>query len=127
MTNRSSGPGGFSLIEVVVAIVIIAVGVLALAGTNGLMSTLVRVAGERTERMTVVQQEIERLRAMPIDQIPASSTPRTVGSYRVWWRATWPTSNLVTVTLYTAGRGYVPGRGWLQDVQDSLTTSIARR
>ena len=46
MTNRSSGPGGFSLIEVVVAMVIIAVGVLMVPVTAFAALSLVQLLAD---------------------------------------------------------------------------------
>lgn len=72
--NHSLKPDGFSLIEVLVSLVILAISLLALAG---LMSTSTRnnaVGGRLTEAATLAQDTLEQLRAMSWDSIPLNQT-----------------------------------------------------
>ncbi len=64
---------GFSLIEVMIAIVILSVSLLALAG---LMVTTTRTnsfGGHLTEAVTFAQQRLEQLRAAPYNTVVSSS------------------------------------------------------
>ncbi len=66
---------GFSLIEVLIALVILSVSLLALAG---LMVTTTRTnsfGGHLTEAVTFAQQRLEQLRAAPYNTIVTSGAP----------------------------------------------------
>jgi type IV pilus assembly protein PilV len=65
---------GFTLIEVLIALVILAISLLALAG---LMTTTTKnnsVGGRITEAATLAQDKLEELRALPWDSIPVDVT-----------------------------------------------------
>jgi type IV pilus assembly protein PilV len=71
--SRSMKPKGFSLIEVLVALVILSVALLALAG---LMVTTTRVnsfGGHLTEAVTFAQQRLEELRVASYNTVVSSS------------------------------------------------------
>src|SRR5690606_10051411 len=78
---------GFSLVEVLVATVILAVGFLAMAATTGAVLNRIRAAGLETERAAAVQQITERLRSAPFGTVQPKdeSDPVVVGGYRFWW------------------------------------------
>lgn len=72
---------GFTLIEVLIALVILAISLLALAG---LMTTTTKnnsTGGRITEAATLAQDKLEELRALPWDSIPVdeadSDTPES--------------------------------------------------
>ena len=72
MRSRSTDPrrtSGFTLIEVMVAIVILAVGLMGLAGSTTYIVRQVLVSELRTERMLAVQSAIERIRAAADDTL----------------------------------------------------------
>lgn len=72
--NHSLKSDGFSLIEVLVAIVILSISLLALAG---LMTTTTRnnsLGSHLTEAATLAQDKLEELRAMRWDSIPLNQT-----------------------------------------------------
>ena len=128
MMRKAKGTEGFSLVELMVALVILSVGMLALAATTGYLITQVQVSNLRTERATAVQQVVEELRATPFDNIAsrAQGSAQTVGDFDVWWRVSTPASNLKRVRVYTEGPGYNAGTGWTQVRQDSFSISLAR-
>src|SRR5690606_33853557 len=78
---------GFTLVEVLVATVILAVGFLAMAATTGVVIGRVRAAGFETERAAAAQEVAERLRSMPFVRVESryASDPTVVGGYRFWW------------------------------------------
>jgi type IV pilus assembly protein PilV len=72
--NNSLKSNGFSLIEVLISLVILAISLLALAG---LMTTTTRntaSGGRLTEAATLAQDKLEELRAIPWDSIPLNQT-----------------------------------------------------
>jgi len=74
---------GFTLVEVIVAIVILAVGLLGMAGTTAVVLRQLTVADLSTQRAMALQTTLERLRAIPFDDVVAGSD--SVGIFRVNW------------------------------------------
>jgi prepilin-type N-terminal cleavage/methylation domain-containing protein len=100
MTRR-----GFSLIEVVLAVVVLAVGVLALAGTSARVVGLINQGGRLGGASLVAEGRFELLRAAPCAALASGSTvegPFTVG----WTVATSGYLKTVglTVSYVTGGR-----------------------
>jgi type IV pilus modification protein PilV len=88
---------GFSLIEVLVALCILAISLLALAG---LMVTTTRnnsSGGHMTEAATFGQDVLERLRGAPWASIVAGADTR-VGSTGVSYARSWTVTDNATVT-----------------------------
>lgn len=108
-TVASGGPvhggsrSGFSLVELVVAVIILAVGVLGLAGTTAFVVRQVAHADVVTERSAAFQTVIEDLRATPWSTITPGS--RTVGAFSVAWTFVDSTIHTKTVEVVTAGPG----------------------
>jgi type II secretion system protein I len=94
---------GFTLIETLIALVILVVALLALAG---LMVTTTRnnsVGGHMTEAAILAQDKLEEFRASPFDGILTGNDQKT-GSHGVQYTRNWNVvasadSNLKTVTL----------------------------
>lgn len=126
---RRDGRDGFTLVEVVIALVILAVGLLALASTSIFSTTQIRVADLKTEESLAVQQVAERLQALPFDSVKtvAKGSGQTVGAYQLWWSVSNTGTNLRDVRIYTQGLGYKNGKGWSPTVQDTFAIQIARR
>ncbi|WP_373975073.1 prepilin-type N-terminal cleavage/methylation domain-containing protein [Chitinibacter sp. SCUT-21] len=57
---------GFSLIEVLISVAILAIGLLALAGFNGNLYRSVSYSNERAKAMAAVQQQIDYFRAIGV-------------------------------------------------------------
>jgi prepilin-type N-terminal cleavage/methylation domain-containing protein len=75
--RRSKKPEGFSLIEVLIALVILSISLLALAG---LMATTTRnnsYGGHLTEAVTFAQQRLEQFRVTPYAALTTSLVPVT--------------------------------------------------
>ena len=95
--------GGFTLIEMVVALFILSFALLALAG---LMVTTTRnnsVGGHMTEAATLAQDRLEEFRATPFDNILTGNDQKT-GSHGIQYTRNWNVvtsadGNLKTVTL----------------------------
>ena len=125
MSARSKD--GFTIVEVLIAIVILAVGMLALATTSIFATTQVKIADMKTERSLAVQEVVEQLRAGPFTSVVnrAFSNGTTAGSYRVWWTVTPINGNLRRVDVFTRGPGYISGQGWTGLDTDTFTVEIA--
>lgn len=103
---------GFSLIEILVAIVILSVGLLALAQTSGTVSRMIGRGKQDTAASLVAQRRLETLR-----QTAASTTPKCTslangtataanGTTEAWTITGSGDSRAVSVTVtYRIGRG----------------------
>ena len=110
MTNSptSDRRGGFTMVEVIVALIILTVGVLGLASTTIYVVRQTTMAELATERSAALQTVVERLRASDYDALASGSD--SVGRFDVEWRvATGNRSKLVTVV--TIGPGMASGGG----------------
>jgi len=100
---------GFTLIEILVALVILSIALLALAG---LMVTTTRnnaSGGHLTEAATFAQDTLERLRVSPLNTIPLNimTQDSCTGSTGIIYTRSWtavpnipfPSSTLDTVTI----------------------------
>lgn len=120
---------GFSLIEVIVAMMILTVGILATAASTGFIFTQLHDSGADTERAAVVQQVVEQMRASPFAEIvtKAENQAVMVGRYRIWWTVEAQTQNVKQVTIVSEGPGYVSGEGRVDTKRETVVTSIVRR
>lgn len=101
MSQKVQGREGFSIVELIVALVILSLGLLSLAATSGYLAANIRVADLRTQRSAAIQHSIEELRAMPFDNIAKlnQGSARRVGEFDVWWDVTDVNNNLKTVSI----------------------------
>ncbi len=77
--GRLSARGGFTLIELTVAIMILVVGVLGLAGTAGMVSRMVGGAAQQTVAANVASSRFEKLRSVPCAQVTSgTATTRNI-------------------------------------------------
>lgn len=108
--------GGFSFVELMVAILILAVGLVGMAGTMALTVRQITLGDLTTERAAAVQSAIEQIRA--IDFSDLGSGTDSVGSYHVEWVTTESEAQSKVVKILTTGPGLTsaPGFPMLQDV-----------
>lgn len=71
---------GFTLIEVLVAIVILVIGALSLVGTGRVSSASVRRATLELRVAELIQEEVERLRTVPLASLVSGSTTHAAGT-----------------------------------------------
>jgi type IV pilus assembly protein PilV len=104
---------GFTLIEVLIAITIFAVGLLAVAAMQTSAITVNSTADQITTRITWAQDKIEELMALPYtdSQLQAAGSPfqeTTSDGYTVSWTVTDDTlisgTKLITVTVTGKGK-----------------------
>lgn len=100
-----SSRAGFSMIEVIVAMVILVVGVLGLAGTTAYIVRQITLSDLMTERSAAFQTVVDRLQSLPFDSVGAGSD--SIGVFAVTWSSviTGPQNKLVTIVTVGPGVG----------------------
>lgn len=102
-TSRSSSSrAGFTIVEVVVAMIILTVGVLGLAGTTMYVVRATTYGDITTERSAALQSVVERLRSLDYDSVNASSD--SIGGFTVSWTVQTATRSKL-VRIITTGPG----------------------
>jgi type IV pilus assembly protein PilV len=126
-TRPPRGSGGFSLIELIIALIILTFGVLGMAGTTALVVRQTTLADVNTERSAALQSVVERIRATSYNSVGTGSS--TVGAFTVSWSVASSTGNTKTVRVITTGPGLrkdtaavVPTLG--NNVQDTFTMIV---
>jgi len=79
-----NGERGFTIVEVLVAVLVLSVGVLALVGTAGLVTRMVGQGHRFTEASALASERVELLRAQGCPS--AGSGSETRGAYTISWR-----------------------------------------
>lgn len=105
--QRRAPRAGFTLVEVVIAILILAVGVIGLAGATAQIVRQVTLADLITERSVAFQTVIDRLQSMPYDSVGSGSD--SVGIFAIRWSSTNDGAQSKIVTLVTQGPGISVG------------------
>ena len=119
---------GFTMVEVIFAIMILAFGLLGMAGTTALVVRQVTIADLATERSAALQTTIERLQALPFSQLADGSD--SVGIFQVAWTVTDPTGQWAALEIVTTGPGVGKAEGgfptMLPNVPDTFQHRILR-
>jgi prepilin-type N-terminal cleavage/methylation domain-containing protein len=104
---QADARAGFTMIEIIIAIVILAIGLLGLAGSTGYLVRTVTLGDLLTERTFASQTIIDRLQSLPYDSVVDGTD--TIGVFAVDWEAVddGPQSKILTVV--TLGPGLSPG------------------
>ena len=110
--KKSKKDEGFTLIEVLIAISIFAIGMLAVATMQISAIKVNSNAGKITTRITWAQDKLEKLMALPYtdSQLQAAGSPfqeTTSDGYIVSWTVTdnTPITNTKLITVTVTGRG----------------------
>jgi prepilin-type N-terminal cleavage/methylation domain-containing protein len=123
-TGRATS--GFTIIEVIIAMMILTIGVLGLAGTTAYFVRQVTQADLMTERTAAFQTVVDRLQSLPYDSVTSGTD--SVGIYAVKWTTANNGSQNKTVTIVTVGpgtRGAPPQND--PQVTDTFAFRILRR
>jgi prepilin-type N-terminal cleavage/methylation domain-containing protein len=119
---------GFGLIEVIIAMLILSVGVLAMGASTGYILNQIRASELRTERMIIVRGAAERIQSMAWEDIvagPCQQPLLATDRYSVTCTVTLMGSR-AHVRLISSGPGFTGGRVQTTAV-DTTMLSIARR
>jgi len=110
MMSRIENEHGFSIVELMVALVILTVGLLSMAATTGYVATQVRAGDLRTERAAALQQVIENLKATPFSSLSSRDEANavTVGDFQFWWTVN-RRGFLADVEIYSKAARTIPG------------------
>ncbi len=122
---RRSARRGLTLIEVIVAMLVLTVGLLGLAAGTGFVLRSTEVARIDTNRAAALQSAIESLRAVPFDDVAADT--RQVGEYAISWSQLSGDTNWRLMQIVVEGPGRTPGGGGLQGLSVSVTDTLTYR
>lgn len=106
MTMKAQNREGFSLVEIIVAMLILSFGLLAMAASSAYVFGQIRSNAFDTQRNLARQQVIEQLRGTFFSNIATNSTGLSVGRYVVTWTVTQPTSAVKRLNVITSGPAY---------------------
>jgi type II secretion system protein I len=101
-----NGKAGFTILEVMVAISILAVGLMAVftAQSRSIMGNT--DANRQTVAMTLAQDKMEELLALPYENLDGTGSPVTApGGYEVAWTVTPSSDNYKLIEVEVAGEG----------------------
>lgn len=118
---------GVGLIEVIIGMLILTVGILAIAAATTFVQVQLWSADMRTERSVARQQVLEEMRATDFDslQTRAEADAVTRGDYELWWDVTALNWSLKEVDVITRGSAVRNGER-RTTFQDTMTFRIAR-
>lgn len=94
---------GFSMVEVIIAMIILTVGVLGLAGTTGYIVRNVTLSDLMTERSAAFQTIVDRIQSLPFDSVGSGTD--SVGIFEVQWSSALDGPQNKIVTIVTLGPG----------------------
>jgi prepilin-type N-terminal cleavage/methylation domain-containing protein len=128
--ERGNARAGFSLIEVIVAMVVLTVGLLGLAAGTGWMIRTVQFGQIESARSTALQSAVESVRAAPFASMADGSG--TYGEHAVAWTLGGgdQRSRIVQFVVSGPGRERLTGAGMptvVPNAVDTFTYRIVRR
>jgi len=117
---------GFTIVEVLVAIIVLTFGLLGMAGTTALVVRQISLAEVSTERSVALQTTLERLQALPFDSVADGAD--SVGIIGIRWEVTAAFDQWKVVDVITTGPGMGRGSGGFPmlvgNVPDTFTYRI---
>lgn len=102
LMTKLEGRSGFTITELLLSVIIIAVGVVGFATAVGLIATELRIGKRDTEVALLMADQAEQIKAQPYDSV--SSGSRVVGEYALDWLV--QGANPKTVILEATFPGY---------------------
>jgi prepilin-type N-terminal cleavage/methylation domain-containing protein len=120
--------GGFTIIEVIIAMIILTIGVLGLAGTTAFIVRQINLSDLMTERSVAFQTIVDRVQSLPYDNVVSGSD--SVGIYAVTWSVVNNGGQNKIVTIETLGPGISSASGTPYNdpqVADTFTFKVLRR
>lgn len=123
--HTKSAQAGFSLIELVIAVVILAVGALGLAGTTMYVVRQTDIARTNTSRASAVQYVMERINSMPFNGNLNGAD--TLGSFQVTWSVLDSTAVTKRIRVVTLGPGMVRSSNAIPNLQPDVADTLVIR
>lgn len=133
-SDASAGVGclrdrtGGSLLEVVIALVVLSFGMLGMATTTAMAVRQTTLAEITNRRVAASQQVSERLRSVPFDSVVNGSAD--IGDYGVSWTVTASSFRAKRVEIVTEGPMYGSGEARTATASplppDTLTYTVVR-
>jgi len=98
---------GFTILEVMIAISILAIGLLAVFSSQNMAIQGNNRANRLTEAMTLAQDKVEELLALPFANVNATGSPvNDPGGYTITWTVNnGPITNTLLINVTVTGRG----------------------
>ena len=124
MNEHSSAQGGFSLVEIIAAMMILSFGLLAMAASTGYVSAQLRSTAFDSQRNFARQQVVEQLRGTYFDQIATNTAGITVGRFTIRWVVSAPVNATRRVSVITTGPAYKGSGGSRVEVTDTAMVEI---
>lgn len=113
------GRKGLSLIELLVAVLVLSVGILGMAAGTGWVLRLVEIARLDTQRAIALQAAIEQVKATPLANVAAGST--VSGPFTTSWTVVAGDGDFATLRFVLVG----PGRSGSSGIGGSISNSAA--
>jgi len=112
--KRKLGRRGVSLIELLVAVLVLSVGILGMAAGTGFILRMVEISRLDTQRAIALQGAIERVKTVPLSDLRAGSA--TQGAFTTTWTIVDGGASFATVVFVLSG----PGRSGSSSVNASI-------
>jgi prepilin-type N-terminal cleavage/methylation domain-containing protein len=119
---------GFSLIELVVAILILTVGLLGMAGGTAYVIKRTTLSEAETHRAAAVQAGLEEVRSLPFEEVSDGS--KTIAPFTIRWEADPPgdtDARTKVITLVVEGPGRIPGTGPMPTLSSAVADTVTYR
>jgi prepilin-type N-terminal cleavage/methylation domain-containing protein len=83
MMDKTLGRSGFTVVELLISVIIIAIGVVGFATAVGLVSTELWIGNRDTEVSLLMADQAELLKSLPYDSVKSGT--RVEGDYQLAW------------------------------------------
>ena len=123
--HSAGSRGGFSMVEVIIAIVILAFGLMGMAATTAVLVRQITLSGMTTDRTVAVQSTIESIRATPFDSVSGGSS--TNGHFDITWTVSKPSMQWAEVEVITKGPGMARGEGGFPMLSNTVSDTFSFR
>ncbi len=116
---------GFSLVELIMAVLVLALGVVGLAGTTVNIMRQLTLAETTTARAAALQTVVERMRALPFDSLADGAD--AIGRFSVSWTVVASTSQTTSLQIVTVGPGLTSASGGAPILSSSVADTFTYR